>query len=115
MLLLSAKLRQILIYQNMNQQPIIVFAKWQVQDGQTPTVLNLFTELVEQTRQEEGNLFYTIHQSITDANTFMLYEGYKDEAAVAAHRASEHFQRIALGQLIPLLANREVILSTQIF
>lgn len=99
----------------MNQQPITVFAKWQVQDDHTNTVLNLFTELVEKTLQEEGNIFYTVHQSITDANTFMLYESYQSEDAIAAHRASEHFQRIALGQIIPLLANREVMLAKQLF
>lgn len=99
----------------MEQKPITVFAKWQVKDGELDKVLNLFTELVAKTRQEEGNLFYTIHQSITEPNTFMLYEAYKDEAAVAAHRASDHFQAIALAQIIPALQNREVILATQIF
>lgn len=99
----------------MNEQPITVFAKWQVQEGHTDTVLQLFNELVAQTRQEAGNLFYTVHQSTTDANTFMLYESYTDEAAVAAHRASAHFRRIALAQIIPLLANREVILAKQLY
>jgi (4S)-4-hydroxy-5-phosphonooxypentane-2,3-dione isomerase len=99
----------------MEQKPITVFAKWQVKDEHLDTVLNLFTELVDKTRKEEGNLFYTVHQSITEPNTFMLYEAYKDEAAVAAHRASGHFQTIALAQIIPLLQNREVILATQIF
>ena len=99
----------------MEQKPITVFAKWQVKDGELDKILNLFAELVNKTRQEEGNLFYTVHQSNTEPNTFMLYEAYKDEAAVAAHRASEHFQAIALGQIIPVLANREVILATQLF
>ena len=99
----------------MEQKPITVFAKWQVKEGQLDTVLNLFNELVNKTRQEEGNLFYTVHQSNTEPSTFMLYEAYKDEAAVAAHRASEHFQAIALAQIIPVLANREVILATQLF
>lgn len=99
----------------MNTQPIIIFAKWQVQNGHIDTVLDLFTELVDQTRKEEGNLFYTIHQSNDDVNALMLYEGYKDSDAVAAHRASEHFQRIVLGQIVPLLANREVMLATQLF
>ena len=99
----------------MAQKPITVFAKWQVKQDHLDTVLNLFTELVEKTRQEEGNIFYTIHQSITEPHTFMLYEVYKDEASVAAHRASDHFQTLAVGQLIPLLDNREVILATQIF
>lgn len=99
----------------MEQKPITVFAKWQVKDGELDKVLNLFAELVDKTRQEEGNLFYTIHQSNAEPNTFMLYEAYKDEAAVAAHRASDHFQTIALAQIIPVLQNREVILATQIF
>lgn len=99
----------------MEQKPITVFARWQVKNGHLDAVLNLFTELVEKTRQEEGNLFYTVHQSNTEPNTFMLYEAYKDEAAVAAHRASEHFKAIALEQIIPVLENREVILATQLF
>jgi len=99
----------------MEQKPITVFAKWQVKDGHLDAVLNLFADLVEQTRKEGGNLFYTVHQSNTEPHTFMLYEAYKDEAAVAAHRASEHFQAIALGQIIPVLENREVILATQLY
>jgi autoinducer 2-degrading protein len=99
----------------MEQKPVTVFAKWQVKEDQLENVLNLFIELVNQTRQEEGNLLYTIHQSNTDPNTFMLYEAYKDEAAVAAHRSSAHFKAIALEQIIPVLENREVILATQIF
>lgn len=99
----------------MEQKPITVFAKWQVKDGHIDTVLNLFSELVQKTREEEGNLFYTVHQSITEPNTFILYEAYKDEAAVAAHRASEHFKTIALAQIIPVLQNREVILATQMY
>lgn len=99
----------------MEQKPITVFAKWQVKEGELDRVLTLFTELVEKTREEEGNIFYTVHQSNTDSSTFMLYEAYKDEAAVAAHRASEHFKTIALAQIIPALENREVILATQLF
>ena len=99
----------------MEQKPITVFAKWQVKEGHLDAVLNLFSQLVEQTRREEGNLFYTVHQSNSEPRTFMLYEAYKDEAAVALHRASEHFQTIALGQIIPVLENRDVILATQVF
>ena len=98
----------------MEQKPITVFAKWQVKNSHLDAVLNLFAQLVEQTRKEEGNLFYTVHQSNTEPHIFMLYEAYKDEAAVAAHRASDHFQAIALGQIIPLLENREVMLATQL-
>lgn len=99
----------------MSNKPVNLFAKWQVKDGHLDAVLKLLPELVEETRKEEGNLFYTIHQSIIDPNTIMLYEGYKNEDAVAAHRASEHFKAIALAQIVPVLDNREAILATQLY
>lgn len=98
----------------MNQQAINVFAKWQVKEGRLNTVLNLLAEVSKRSRAEEGNLFYKLHQSNTDTNTLLLFEGYKDEAAVAAHRASDHFQSIVLEQIIPLLENREVVVATEL-
>jgi autoinducer 2-degrading protein len=98
----------------MNQQAINVFAKWQVKEGELDNVLNLLTQVTKQSRAEEGNLFYKLHQSNTDANTLLLFEGYKDEAAVDAHRASEHFQNIVLEKIVPLLENREVVVATEL-
>ena len=98
----------------MNEKPIHVFAKWQVKDGQLDTVLNLLADVVKNSTAEEGNLFYTVHQSNSEANTLMLFEGYKSEEAIAAHRESDHFQTIVAGKIVPLLQNREVILATQL-
>jgi autoinducer 2-degrading protein len=98
----------------MDQQAIHVFAKWQVKEGALDTVLTLLKEVTLKSTAEEGNLFYNLHQSNTDPNTLILAEAYKDEAAVAAHRASEHFQTLVLGQIVPLLAEREVILTTKV-
>lgn len=92
----------------MEQQPIHIFAKWQAKEGQVDTIINLLKDVVSQSTAEEGNLFYRVHQSNTDANTLMLFEGYKDEAALAAHRESDHFQTVVVGQIVPLLAAREV-------
>jgi len=92
----------------MEQQPIHIFAKWQAKEGQVDTIINLLKNVVSQSTAEEGNLFYRVHQSNTDANTLMLFEGYKNEAALAAHRESDHFQTVVVGQIVPLLAAREV-------
>jgi quinol monooxygenase YgiN len=46
---------------------------------------------------------------VDDAHTIWLYEIYQDEEAAQAHRASTHFQELALGTIVPLLAEREVI------
>lgn len=45
-------------------------------------------------------------------NTILLFEGYKNEAAVATHRESVHFQGLVIGQIVPLLEAREVIVAT---
>jgi len=96
----------------MSQKPIHAFAKWQVKEGQLDTVLNLLTDVVKKSSQEKGNLFYKVHQSNSEANTLILFEGYKDEAALAEHRNSEHFQTVVVGQIVPLLEAREVIVTT---
>jgi len=96
----------------MNTTNIHVFAKWQVKEGQTEQVLALLKDAAEASRQEKGNLFYKIHQSTADPRTIILFEGYTDEAALNEHRSSPHFQNIVLGQIVPLLENREVILTT---
>ncbi|TLV03907.1 putative quinol monooxygenase [Dyadobacter luticola] len=90
----------------MNDEPIYLFATWQAKDGQIDAVLDILRELAVKSREEEGNLFYKIHQGMADKNTIILYEGYKDEAALAAHRASEHFQSMVIGKAVSLLENR---------
>jgi autoinducer 2-degrading protein len=98
----------------MEEQPIIVFAKWQVKAGNLTTVLNLLPEVIAKSTAEEGSLFYKIHQSNTDENTLMLYEGYKNETALAAHRNSVHFQTFVINVIVPMLENREVVLATEL-
>lgn len=93
----------------MSTKPVYTFAKWRVKEGQLVTVLDLLAELTAKSTAEEGNLLYKIHQSISDANTLILFEGYRDEPALAAHRNSEHFQSLVMGEIIPLLQEREIV------
>lgn len=98
----------------MEQKPVYVFAKWQVKEGKIDTVLKLLAEVAMKSTEEKGNLFYKIHQSNSDANTLILFEGYTNEAAVDEHRNSVHFQNIVIGNIIPNLENREVILASEV-
>ena len=50
---------------------------------------------------------YQPHRDPADPRVFLLYEQYTDEAAYAAHGASEHFRRFALEDAIPRLEARE--------
>jgi quinol monooxygenase YgiN len=96
------------------QQPIHVFAKWKVKEGYIETVLQLLKAVRAASVLETGNLFYKVHQSNTDVNTLILFEGYRDEAAVAEHRNTAHYQDIVAGKIVPLLYEREVILTTPV-
>ncbi|TDO73173.1 quinol monooxygenase YgiN [Flavobacterium chryseum] len=97
-----------------NQNSVHVFATWKVKEGQIENVLQLLKTVQEESIKEKGNLFYKIHQSNSDANTIVLFEGYSSEAAVAEHRNSLHFQNLVLGKIVPLLDNREIVLTTPV-
>ena len=58
----------------------------------------LFTELAAQVRaNESGNLTYQLSRSRTEPNTYKVLEIYRDEEALAAHRASAHFRAAGPG------------------
>jgi quinol monooxygenase YgiN len=54
---------------------------------------------------EPGNLVYQLTRSRTEPGVYKVLEVYKDEDAIAAHRASAHFKELgaALG---PFMAGR---------
>ncbi|MBF4516951.1 antibiotic biosynthesis monooxygenase [Flavobacterium sp. ANB] len=95
-----------------NQNPVHVFATWKVKEGQVENVLQLLKTVHHESIKENGNLFYKVHQSNSDANTIILFEGYISEDAVTQHRNSHYFQDLVLGQIVPLLDNREIVLAT---
>ncbi|MCF6405212.1 antibiotic biosynthesis monooxygenase [Chitinophaga filiformis] len=98
----------------METNPVHVFARWKVKEGNFEAVLALLKEARSMSLKEEGNLFYEIHQSKADANTLILFEGYANEAAQQAHVQSAHFMRVVAGQIVPLLEEREVTLTIPI-
>ena len=97
-----------------NQNPVHVFATWKVKEGQIENVLHLLKTLHDESIKENGNLFYKIHQSNSDLNTIILFEGYSNEAAVIEHRNSAHFQNLVLGKIVPLLDDRQIVLTTPV-
>jgi autoinducer 2-degrading protein len=94
-----------------SKKPIYLFAKWKVREGNLEKVLSLLPKLAELSRAEEGCIFYRVHQGRSETHTLMLYESYRDEAALDAHRASEHFQRMVVGEILPMLEGREPFLA----
>ena len=49
--------------------------------------------------QEPGCLMYIVHRHQDDPRHFFIYEQYRDDAALQAHRESPHFQEYAVKAL----------------
>jgi autoinducer 2-degrading protein len=77
-----------------------------VQPGREEDAIGLFARLTEATRAEPGCRMDRAHRSADDPRKFLLYEQYDDRAALDAHRASEHFVRLATRGLFPIIESR---------
>lgn len=77
-----------------------------IKTGREDEALELFARLTEATRAEPGCRMYLAHRSVDDPRKFFLYEQYDDRAALDAHRASDHFARLATGGLFAIIESR---------
>ena len=85
---------------------IVLIATYRGQPGTGDAIEPFLAELATASRTEAGNSLYLVNRSTTAPDTFVIYEHYEDDAALAAHRESPHFQRLAVGQIIPMLEER---------
>ncbi|MDB5040227.1 MAG: antibiotic biosynthesis monooxygenase [Candidatus Eremiobacteraeota bacterium] len=67
---------------------------------------SLLRELRDASRKEEGVIVFEVGRSQERPNVFALWEEYRDKAAIDAHMASEHFQRLVLNGVRPLAQQR---------
>ena len=71
-------------------------------------IAQILRELTRLTRHEDGCVSYIPHFVESDPDTVVIYEQYRDEAAVDAHRESEHFAKFAVGGLYQMMLERQV-------
>ena len=67
--------------------------------GREEQVAEIFRKLQTASREESGCLLYIVHRHKTDPRRFFIYEQYRDDAALQAHRDSPHFQQYAIAAL----------------
>ncbi len=84
---------------------VVLVVSWMAKAGHEKEVVSVFTKLTEESRKEPGCVMYLVHQHKTDSRRFLVYEQYKDDAALEAHRASSHFLQYAKKEL-PKLGER---------
>jgi quinol monooxygenase YgiN len=64
--------------------------------------------LAAASRKEPGCVSYIPHQVEDDPDTIIIYEQYRDTHALAAHRDSDHFKKLAVGGLYQRMRERIV-------
>lgn len=80
--------------------------------GKTDELVTAMTTLIEQVHaNEQGCLLYALHRH-PDGERLVMVEKYTGPDAVAAHRASEHFQA-AGAAFSSLLAGRPEVLALE--
>jgi len=55
-------------------------------------VLEVLQNMVTETRKEEANELYSLHQGIEDKNQFVFYEIWKNEEGLAQHNQQPYIQ-----------------------
>jgi quinol monooxygenase YgiN len=62
--------------------------------------------LQQYSREEPGCLMYVGHQSTENPRKFLLYEQYKNQAALDAHRNTPYFKQYVHGGLDGIMDSR---------
>ena len=84
---------------------IVLAVEWRAHEGSEEEVAELFLKLQDASRREPGCLMYVVHRHVADQRRFFIYEQYKDDVAVDAHRNSAHFKRY-VGEGVHMVATR---------
>jgi (4S)-4-hydroxy-5-phosphonooxypentane-2,3-dione isomerase len=84
---------------------LVLAVTWMAKTGREAEVASIFEKLTSESRKEPGCVMYQVHKHKTDPRRFFIYEQYKDDAALEAHRTTPHFLQMAKKDL-PKIADR---------
>jgi quinol monooxygenase YgiN len=86
----------------------VLIAKYYVKPGNSKAVEAALREMSKFVKNDEPDcLVYNANIDPENENLYCLYEIYKDDAAIVAHRETPHFKAIIEGKIVPLLEKRE--------
>ena len=71
----------------------VVFVHVHVKPEHRDDFLEASLENARQTIHEPGNLRFDVLQEVDDPDRFVLYEAYRDEAGMNAHKETPHYAR----------------------
>ena len=85
----------------------VLVVRMKVAEGNEDRVAEIVPELAEASRKEPGCELYIPTRDPEDPRTYLFFEQYRDKAAFEEHGTTEHFQRLAAGELFGLMESRE--------
>lgn len=85
----------------------VLVVRMKTRDGEQDRAADLIRELVPASRGEPGCNQYIGHRDPEDDRAFLMYEQYRDKSAFEEHGQTEHFQRLAAGELFGLMEERD--------
>jgi len=71
-------------------------------------IAQTLSQLAIASRLEPGCVSYIPHQFQDDPNTVLIYEQYRDESALEAHRESAHFKKYAIEGMYQKMRDRSL-------
>jgi quinol monooxygenase YgiN len=71
-------------------------------------IAEMLRNLADASRREPGCTGFFPHQLQEDPDTVLIYERYRDEEAMAAHRNSAHFKKYVVGGLYQKMRERSL-------
>lgn len=88
---------------------ITVVALMKAQADKVDEVKKALLECAMPTRQEEGNINYDLHQSLSDPTDFMMHENWANKEALDAHGKTPHMATL-FGAIGDKLADKPKIM-----
>ena len=78
---------------------VVLVVTWVALKDHEDEVASIFSKLAVEARKEPGCAMFVPHRHKTERAHFLIYEQYRDDAALEAHRASPHFKEYVLKRL----------------
>lgn len=91
---------------------IVLVARLKVREDAVEAAKKAALDIVADSRAEEGNINYDVHQAIDDPTVFIWHETWKSKEAIDLHFATPFFQRF-FATVDPLAAEPPVITLTK--
>ena len=87
--------------------PFVLVVHMIAREGEEEQAASIIPELAAASRREPGCELYIPCRDPENPRAFFFFEQYRDKAAFEEHGSTEHFQRLAAGELFGLMESRE--------